>query len=280
MVFVAGRNRVPMPAAGTITVLTDSDACVLALVMQFSVLFLRLDIRIFSKIISMATPPVSGFPQHTPANGHHHASNDVPHGPACSPLDPVSDESPVARTAMAQAKARVRAQVRAARTALSPEARAERDAAVVAAVTTLVQDRGWSRVAAYAPMAQEPGGSLLVPALARLTTELWLPACRPGRMLRWGRYAGPGSVCAGMWGILEPRDAPQESDFLGSLDGVFVPAIAVDDQGFRLGQGAGFYDRALAGCAAPTVAVVYASEIMPVPHEPHDVMLDIIVSDG
>jgi 5-formyltetrahydrofolate cyclo-ligase len=26
--------------------------------------------------------------------------------------------------------------------------------------------------------------------------------------------------------------------------------------------------------------VVYASEIMPVPHEPHDVMLDIIVSDG
>ena len=88
-------------------------------------------------------------------------------------------------------------------------------------------------------------------------------------MLRWGRYAGPGSVCAGMWGILEPRDAPQESDFLGSLDGVFVPAIAVDDQGFRLGQGAGFYDRALA-----------ASEIMPVPHEPHDVMLDIIVSDG
>jgi len=36
----------------------------------------------------------------------------------------------------------------------------------------------------------------------------------------------------------------------------------------------------LAGCAAPTVAVVYASEIMPVPHEPHDVMLDIIVSDG
>ena len=83
-----------------------------------------------------------------------------------------------------------------------------------------------------------------------------------------------------MWGILEPRDAPQESDFLGSLDGVFVPAIAVNDRGFRLGQGAGFYDRALAGCAAPTVAVVYASEIMPVPYEPHDVMLDIIVSDG
>lgn len=279
MVFVAGRNRVPMPAAGTITVLTDSDACVLALVMQFSVLFLRLDIRIFSKIISMDTPPVSGFSQHTPANGHRDASNDVPHAPACSPLDPVSDGSQVAAEA-AIAKARVRARVRAARTALSPKVRAERDAAVVAAVTTLVQDRCWSRVAAYAPMAREPGGSLLVPALARLTTELWLPACRPGRMLRWGRYAGPGSVCAGMWGILEPRDAPQESDFLGSLDGVFVPAIAVDDQGFRLGQGAGFYDRALAGCAAPTVAVVYASEIMPVPHEPHDVMLDIIVSDG
>lgn len=269
-----------MPAAGTITVLTDSDACVLALVMQFSVLFLRLNIRIFSKIISMATPPVSGFPQHTPANRHRDASNDVPHGPACSPLDPVSDESPVARTAMAQAKARVRARMRAARTALSPEVRAEKDAAVVAAITTLVQDRGWARVAAYAPMPREPGGSLLVPALAGLTTELWLPACRPGRMLRWGRYAGPESVCAGMWGILEPRDAPQDSGLLGSLDGVFVPAIAVDDQGFRLGQGAGFYDRALAGCAAPTVAVVYASEIMPVPHEPHDVMLDIIMSDG
>ncbi|MFC2519652.1 MAG: hypothetical protein ACFNXY_10460, partial [Corynebacterium matruchotii] len=70
----------------------------------------------------MDTPPVSGFSQHTPANGHRDASNDVPHAPACSPLDPVSDGSQVAAEA-AIAKARVRARVRAARTALSPKVR-------------------------------------------------------------------------------------------------------------------------------------------------------------
>ena len=55
---------------------------------------------------------------------------------------------------------------------------------------------------------------------------------------------------------------------------VFVPALAVDRAGTRLGRGAGFYDRTLplAGPAARLVAVVRDDELVDeLPAEPHDV---------
>ncbi len=57
---------------------------------------------------------------------------------------------------------------------------------------------------------------------------------------------------------------------------VFVPALAVDRAGVRLGRGAGFYDRSLplADPAARLVAVVRDDELVDeVPAEPHDVRM-------
>jgi 5-formyltetrahydrofolate cyclo-ligase len=55
---------------------------------------------------------------------------------------------------------------------------------------------------------------------------------------------------------------------------VFVPALAVDRAGVRLGRGAGFYDRTLplARAATRLVAVVRDDELVDqIPAEPHDV---------
>ncbi len=57
---------------------------------------------------------------------------------------------------------------------------------------------------------------------------------------------------------------------------VFVPALAVDRAGVRLGRGAGFYDRSLplADPAARLVAVVRDDELVDeIPAEPHDVRM-------
>ena len=56
-----------------------------------------------------------------------------------------------------------------------------------------------------------------------------------------------------------------------------VPAVAVDENGGRLGRGRGFYDRTLeqANPDALIIALVHEGEVVDaVPVEPHDIGID------
>jgi 5-formyltetrahydrofolate cyclo-ligase len=97
-----------------------------------------------------------------------------------------------------------------------------------------------------------------------------------------------------------PHDIPQrpEAKWLDptTIDVVFVPLLAFDRLGTRLGAGAGYYDRYLArlrpadqqyGPKLRTVSSKFvgigfaAQEFVSLPHEPHDIRLDgVITEDG
>jgi 5-formyltetrahydrofolate cyclo-ligase len=69
----------------------------------------------------------------------------------------------------------------------------------------------------------------------------------------------------------------------GDLDVVVVPGVAFTMRGHRLGQGGGHFDRFLprlrAGCLR--VGVCFREQLVDeVPSEPHDVVLDAVVSDA
>jgi 5-formyltetrahydrofolate cyclo-ligase len=57
---------------------------------------------------------------------------------------------------------------------------------------------------------------------------------------------------------------------------VLVPALAIDPDGYRLGQGGGFYDRALPKLKAWKHGVVYSYERMEhdLPREAWDIAMD------
>ena len=60
---------------------------------------------------------------------------------------------------------------------------------------------------------------------------------------------------------------------------VVVPAVAYDRKGRRLGRGKGFYDRFLKTTKATKVGVGYEFQLYDeLPSEPHDVGMDIIVT--
>jgi 5-formyltetrahydrofolate cyclo-ligase len=63
---------------------------------------------------------------------------------------------------------------------------------------------------------------------------------------------------------------------LDAIDLVLVPALAIDPDGYRLGQGGGFYDRALPLLRAWKHGVVYPYERMEhdLPREPWDIAVD------
>jgi 5-formyltetrahydrofolate cyclo-ligase len=60
-----------------------------------------------------------------------------------------------------------------------------------------------------------------------------------------------------------------------------VPAHAVDQAGWRLGRGAGYFYRALVHARGPICSMVYADELLPVvPHQDHDVPVDLVVTEA
>ena len=82
---------------------------------------------------------------------------------------------------------------------------------------------------------------------------------------------------AGVWGILHPAEgAPVQPAAL------LIPLVGFDAKGYRLGYGAGFYDRTIAIFDKPPLKIGVGFELcrMDTIHpQPHDIPMDFIVTE-
>jgi 5-formyltetrahydrofolate cyclo-ligase len=136
------------------------------------------------------------------------------------------------------------------------------------ALVTCGLGRG-ATVAAYESLPTEPPTQALVRSLAADGLRVLVPLTRPDWTLDWADSSD--------------RDRrPLGSGVLREADLVFVPALAVDLAGGRLGRGKGCYDRALplARDHVRRVAIVHPWELLadPVPVEEHDLPMDAAVT--
>jgi 5-formyltetrahydrofolate cyclo-ligase len=82
-------------------------------------------------------------------------------------------------------------------------------------------------------------------------------------------------------GLWEPDSSRDDPIADSALDIVIVPGLAFDRLGWRIGFGAGLYDRFLSGVDAPRVALAFSLQIREsLPVEPHDEPVDWIVTEG
>ncbi len=89
-------------------------------------------------------------------------------------------------------------------------------------------------------------------------------------------------LAQGYMGILEPSVSEGKLTGLDDIDLIIIPGAAFDVSGSRLGYGAGFYDRLLAGMKKkiPIIAPAYEEQIVDdIPSEPHDVKVTKIITD-
>lgn len=174
----------------------------------------------------------------------------------------------------AQAKARMRGAVLAARRSAPVAVREAADAALLGTLTGLVRRIRARTVAAYAPMNCEPGGTDLPEALAATgVPRLLFPVLRDDLDLDWAAYAGADSLAPADRGFRQPLSPRLGVAAVDTADLVVVPALAVDPAGVRLGRGGGSYDRALAHVPASTLvtALIYDDELVErLPAEAHD----------
>ena len=153
----------------------------------------------------------------------------------------------------------------------------------MAVMTRLVGLRGLREariVSGYRAVRGEIDIDAAMVLLARSDTTVTVPRV-VGDHLEFLEWEPEDEGSIGSFGIHEPssgRPIP-----LRRHDIVLAPLVAFDHQGHRLGQGGGFYDRALgaAGEHRPLVIGIAHGfqQIDAVPTEPWDIPLDAVVTD-
>src|ERR1039457_3415711 len=251
--FVAGRKRVPRPAAGTTAFVTAPVSGMLVTLAAAVGRTPRGLANLEGCVMDRDLPGAPGAPG-VPGAQDAPGAPDVPGG-------------------LERDKAALRKTVLAARALLTPEQRAAAGQAIRDAVLSLPEAQMAGTVAAYYSVATEPGTHGLVYALWKRGTYVLLPVLLADGDLGWASYEGPDSLRAGPRGPAEPAEPSRGVMGIASADLVLLPAVAVDRRGWRLGRGGGSYDRALTrvGSPIPTVALLYDGELLDrVPAGSHD----------
>lgn len=138
--------------------------------------------------------------------------------------------------------------------------------------------------ALFVPTPLEPDMSLALGLFPRallpvLLDEAGAPLGEP----RWGLWeAGRALVTLGR-PPAQPDGEARGAESLNEADLIIIPALAASADGTRLGQGGGWYDRALThrSPGVPVVAAIFDDEVLEagiIPAEPHDVPIDGIVT--
>ena len=133
----------------------------------------------------------------------------------------------------------------------------------------------------YVAFGSEIHPGRLIEALAAEGRSIALPATPTWNAPMVFRQWAPGdALVRGRMNIPEPSPESPEA----YPDIVVVPPVAFDRRCYRIGYGAGFYDRTLPHLRSrhPVFALGFSfscQEIDAVPDEPHDVALDEIVTE-
>ncbi len=178
-------------------------------------------------------------------------------------------------------KALLRAQVLTQRSLIevaAAEAFARRIAEVGAAIAT---ENSARIAAAYWPIKGEASPLPLLERLAARDVVTALPVMAGrNRALVFRRWRPGEPLVEVEFGVKEPAANATEVQ----PDLIFVPLVAFDRRGHRLGYGAGFYDRTLADLRAKgrttAVGIAYAVQELPeITAEDHDQRLDYVLTD-
>jgi 5-formyltetrahydrofolate cyclo-ligase len=186
---------------------------------------------------------------------------------------------PAKASPASQDKASLRARIRHARRQRSSDERQACRHGIAEHALAALERCDATTVACFIDAAGEPPTTALLQALWAQGMVVLTPRVH-GPELEWVVTTPTSELTAGAYGIPEVRAGE-----LGSLDDVqamLIPALAIDHDGVRLGQGGGFYDRTLGGGRPhpPVLAVVFSDEDgIEVPREPHDMAVDAVITE-
>ncbi len=177
-------------------------------------------------------------------------------------------------------KERLRSEMLTRRDALDESVRDQAADRIAKYALDLPEFRNITPVGAYWPIRSEVDPRPLMEELIARGQDVALSQILHPH-LSWRLWEPGDMLVKGGFGVREPGpDAPEV--FPKAL---LVPLVAFDRRGGRIGYGEGHFDRAIAALEAQhpvlTIGLAYAvQEIDEVPVEPHDRLLDVIITEA
>jgi 5-formyltetrahydrofolate cyclo-ligase len=178
-------------------------------------------------------------------------------------------------------KARLRTEARAVRRAVFETAGREGSARIAEHAIELLGPVDGLVVAGYMACGSEVDLGPLMAALSDKGARLALPVVMaPDAPLGFRAWAPGDELIEGAYGILVPDSGSLEV----RPDIVLTPLLAFTEDGYRLGQGGGFYDRTLEALSRAddvfAVGVAFAAQRMDaIPGDIHDQRLDAVITE-
>lgn len=178
-------------------------------------------------------------------------------------------------------KERLRKEIKLWRRSLSDEQRADADAKIAARLFALREYRECRAVLTYVSQPIEVDTRAIIARALADGKRVAAPRCVEGtREMEFYYIDGIDDLAPQTFGVLEPLPDRCEvvTDFSGSI--CVIPALAYDKAGYRLGYGAGYYDRFLSLYSEPKIGVIYAHNLRKkLWHGRFDVAANLVVTE-
>lgn len=155
----------------------------------------------------------------------------------------------------------------------------ESNAAIEAKLLSLPEYIAAKRVFVYFSIGREVKTQGIISHALAAGKIAALPVCEADGKMSFRLVSDLSELRSGKFGIPEPvPDAPELAPQTGDI--VIVPALCCDENGDRLGHGAGYYDRYLAEHACFTVCLCRKRMLESViPTEPTDIAVSLVLTE-
>lgn len=168
------------------------------------------------------------------------------------------------------------------RDALPEETRREYSRVITHCVLAQKEVQEARGVFCFVGFGSEPDTTELIHQFLQDGKKVYVPKTEKGNpVMEMAEILSLAELEPGHYGILSPKADHARWGTRDDVQVVIVPGVLFDNRGYRIGYGAGFYDRFLAGEEAPfKLAIGYSFQVVEsVPTHSLDVPVDAFVSE-
>ena len=180
-------------------------------------------------------------------------------------------------------KQRLREERLAAREALSEQERSVLDDRITQKLLATSEYVEATTVLTYVSVSSEVSTRMFIECALRDGKTVAVPRCLPGHCLEFVAIASLEQLVAAPFNLLEPaKELPAVTEEQKNNSICIVPALLVDTKGYRLGYGAGFYDRFLSTYPGKKICLAYQQNLSRImlPHAAFDVAVDVVITES
>lgn len=180
-------------------------------------------------------------------------------------------------------KQRLREERLAAREALSEQERSVLDDCITQKLLATSEYAEATTVLTYVSVSSEVSTRMFIDRALRDGKTVAVPRCLPGHCLEFVAIVSLEQLVAAPFNLLEPaKELPAVTEDQKNNSICIVPALLVDTKGYRLGYGAGFYDRFLSTYPGKKICLAYQQNLSRtmLPHTAFDVAVDVVITES